>query len=71
MHTWGDGGKNEGIDNDTRPLRYESPYITRWVKWEIATRDEIEAATQNVVIRTTSGAAPREPFEHSRRPAQA
>jgi len=25
---------------------------------------------EKVVIRTASGAAPREPFEHSRRPAQ-
>jgi len=35
VHTWWDHGKNEGIDNDTYPLLYEAPYITKSVKWGI------------------------------------
>ena len=38
MDKWGDGGENEGIDNDTYPLLYEAPYITRAVKWEIVSK---------------------------------
>jgi len=40
MDKWWDHGKNEGSDNDTYPLLYESPYITRPVKWCIEEQNE-------------------------------
>jgi len=36
---WGDGGEYEGVDNDTCSLRFQNPYVTRPVKWEIVSKE--------------------------------